>query len=254
MAQLSRSVASRSGSTEVTRSRVRDTVLSDNQRRQKGYWLANRGVVFPWGVAFWLAARGFGSEFNQKGVSVRYFSKVLRSAAVVAVISLGVSAVHAGQQSVTLPDYFGLFGPGSATETRQAGVFVFGVPAGESVLGATISGRFGHAGSFPGTAPVRLLADGAQIASCASMAPCTSTGPTPWSYDFQVSELGLLSDGRLSLDFFQDAFGMVHLSDLRLSVTTGVPTPVPEPGSVVLMLGGLAGLFAFNRRRQRTEV
>lgn len=158
-------------------------------------------------------------------------------------------ASHATQ--LTLPEYDGN-GVVGATET--IGTFDLGLPAGQSVISATISGFFGNSTS-PSTAAQEIYADGVKVATCAYGADCWSNidQPLPWSYTFTGAQLdpfkGLFADGKIVLTDTQTDCCVIRLGTTTLDFTTG-PTPaVPEPGTYLMMLGGLAAMAWVSRRR-----
>jgi hypothetical protein len=137
--------------------------------------------------------------------------------------------------------------------TSTLGDFTFTIPAGWTVVGATISGTFGNT-DFPGVTNTTALSDyfvanGAiQVAGCDDFAnPCTagtvSGAPDPWSYTFTQNDLSTLapyfSAGSLDFSVTQSFVGAVNtgLTTLDVQIT-------PEPASYVftcaLCLAGIA--------------
>ena len=158
----------------------------------------------------------------------------------------------------TLPNYDGPAGFGPFPAALSIGDFTFTIPAGVQITGIAISGTFGN-GDLPGTtdtsAPADLFVDGGtiEIAACDDSltfaAPCDAgSSPTAWSYTFTHSDLtnlaSELSGGSVDLSALQNDVFAVNLGSLTLSIQT-----TPEPGSIFLFAGGVAGLALLRRFR-----
>ena len=126
----------------------------------------------------------------------------------------------------------------------QVGIFAFQIPAGQTVVGATLDGSFGNANSA-NTAPVQVRFDNVLVAECQTDQSCTTSDvPLPWSYTFDAHELALLADGSGTLTALQQGGAMVRLGETTLRIQT-----VPEPSSVLLVAVGLLALAATRRQR-----
>ncbi len=168
-------------------------------------------------------------------------------ASCVATCMLAAGASQAGTLTSTLPSYDG---DGVVGATETIGTFDFSVPAGQSVIGATISGFFGHA-LTPSTAAQEIYADNVLVATCVYLADCWTNeeAPLPWSYTFTGAELGIFADGQVVLTDKQTDCCIIRLSETTLQVFTDTTPAVPEPETYALMLGGLAVVAWAARRR-----
>ena len=130
------------------------------------------------------------------------------------------------------------------------GTFNFTIPAGEQVVGATISGTFGDV-NIPVTAVTDLFVDSGtiQVGACDSTGdPCaagTIDGSlVPWSYTFTGAQLGDLTGGSLDFTAVQNSFGAVVVGTPTLDIQT-----VPEPTSISTLAGALLAFAAWRRRK-----
>ena len=160
-------------------------------------------------------------------------------------------------------DYEGNFYDYSSTlppASINIGSFDFSIPVGDYVTGATISGTFGDI-NYPTTALTDLFVDrgSIEVAECDSSAggtifpPCaagTVDGSlVPWSYTFSASDLSSLGDfasGSLDFTAVQNGFGAVVVGTPSLDLDVA---PIPEPGTLFTLAGGLLALGALRRRR-----
>jgi hypothetical protein len=160
-------------------------------------------------------------------------------------------------------DYEGIFYDGSSTFPPAGisiGTFNFTIPAGERVIGATISGTFGDV-NIPVTALADLFVDNGTIEAgkCdiesdgVTYPPCaagTVDGSlVPWSYTFSSTDLTNLATGfsHGSIDFTavqNSPFGAVVVGDPTLDIQVS-----PEPASILTLAGGLLAFAAFRRRK-----
>jgi hypothetical protein len=139
------------------------------------------------------------------------------------------------------------------------GDFTFTIPAGETVVGGTISGTFGN-DSDPGvtdaTAPSDYFIDGGaiEVASCDdslsfSVACDTASTPTAWSYTLSASDLS-----NLSTDLSAGSIDFTAVQNFALAVNTGTTTLdlvlAPEPSGIFLFGGVLAGVAVLRRYRK----
>jgi hypothetical protein len=130
------------------------------------------------------------------------------------------------------------------------GTFDFTIPAGDQIVGATISGTFGDV-NFGTTALTDLFVDGGtiEVASCGSFTdPCaagTIDGSlVQWSYTFTSAQLASLTGGSLDFTAVQDSFGAIVVGTPTLDIQT-----VPEPSSIFTLAGGMLAFVALRRRK-----
>jgi hypothetical protein len=194
--------------------------------------------------------------------------RVLGAIIAASVLSLGLaSSAKAGSIiTVTLPEYNGApdFDFNSADYPLAPvtiGDFSFAIPVGDSVSGGTISGTFGNADVNSTTAPSDYFVDNGtiEVAACDDPVfvgggspglPCDSSfTPTAWSYTFTAADLANLSAeiAAGSIDFTVD-------QNFAIAVQTGTTTLTldlaPEPATIFIFTGGLAGIALLRRFRK----
>lgn len=160
-------------------------------------------------------------------------------------------------------DYEGIFYDGSTTfppASTTIGSFNFTpIPAGATVLGATISGTFGDV-NFPVTALTDLfvLGGGIEVGACdlnpdSSFPACeagTDDGSlVSWSHTFNSTELG-----ELATDLASGSIDFTAVQNMPFgAIVVGSPTldiqVTPEPSTLITLAGGLVALAAFRRRK-----
>ncbi len=146
-------------------------------------------------------------------------------------------------------DYEGNFFDGTAAPYDVTiGTFNFTLPAGDYIVGATISGTFGDQ-NIPVTALTDLFIDGIKVAGCDSFTdPCaagTIDGSlVPWSYTFTTAQLGDFAGGSLNFTAVQNSFGSIIVGAPVLDIQA-----VPEPSSIFTLAGALVAFAAWRRRK-----
>lgn len=168
---------------------------------------------------------------------------------------LGFSNFAKADILVSISNYDGTASFGPFPQTIDIGSFDFTVPAGESVIGGTISGTFGN-NDVPGTtdtsAPADLFIDGGaiEVASCddalSYTAACDSgSSPTPWTYTLTAGNLSTLGTelaaGSIDFSAVQNGVFTVNTGSVTLDLVV-----TPEP-STVLLLGSVFASFALMR-------
>jgi hypothetical protein len=116
---------------------------------------------------------------------------------------------------------------------------------GQSIVAASLSGIYGNSQANT-TADNILRFDGVIVSDTRNYSPSPyGTAYVPWSYTF--SDFSMLEDGVAALTTEQINHSFVRLSPTTLTIET-----VPEPGTMVLCLGGLAllasGAGRWNRK------
>lgn len=159
-------------------------------------------------------------------------------------------------------DYEGIFYDFATTfppPSISIGTFSFAIPAGEVVMGASISGTFGDV-NLGTTALTDLFVMGGniEVAECdatggGTIFPPCATGTVdgslvPWSYTFTSTDLSNLasnfSAGTLDFTAVQNGFGSVVVGTPVLDIQVS-----PEPGTIVTLAGGLLALAALRLRK-----
>jgi len=159
-----------------------------------------------------------------------------------------------------------------STEITTVGTFTYTVPAGEVITGLTVSGTFGN-GDSPDTALSEYFLGyngnetAVQVASCQSItADCydNPNGPTSWSDILTGSALSsvasALEAGGVDFSYTWDTnpadeaaeaaadqLQFVYAGDPTITIQL---TQTPEPATVLICLGGLAGIAALRRFRR----
>jgi hypothetical protein len=192
-----------------------------------------------------------------------------------AILSLGAAFIltipaRAGTILVNLPsydspngyDFVSTFPPAGST---TIGTFTFSIPVSE-LVGMTISGTFGN-----GDNGTTALSDyylgysghetAVEVASCDSiLANCYSNqnGPTAWSYTLTAANLSTLASaiagGSLDFTYTWDNNTQFAFSGDLQYVYAGASTLAiqvsPEPATLLMCFGGLAGIAALRRVRR----
>ena len=136
------------------------------------------------------------------------------------------------------------------------GNFSFTIPTGLGVVGGSISGTFGNTDVSPDTAASDYFIDNGaiKVAACDDAltgAACDTSGtPTAWSYSFTSSDLS-----NLATELSAGSVDFTVVQNFAAAVATGTTTLdlqlSPEPASVLMFCGGLAGIVLLRRSRKR---
>jgi len=159
------------------------------------------------------------------------------------------SGVHAA----TITDNLGEFNfTGSSpfpSAVQIVGTFMFDIPAGDTILSASLTGTFGNSVNTS-SSPFDIFGDGVFIGQCTAPAPCFTDGLDP--FDFSVLNLADLADGELVLTVVQTNPFAIRLGATVLTINTlnDPVSAVPLPAALPLFASTLVGLSLMSRRRK----
>ncbi len=132
------------------------------------------------------------------------------------------------------------------------GAFDFVIPTGFAASGATISGNFGSDILGSSTSEVDLFLNQVEVARCDSAcAAASESADVAWSHVFSAAELGALASGSAVLTAVQQGPSQVVLDPTSIAID--VTAAVPEPGTALMMIGGVLPLLAMGLRRRRSS-
>ena len=127
--------------------------------------------------------------------------------------------------TVSLPEFDGTpYGVGDPypLPAVTVGTFTYSLPAGESIVAATLSSTFGNSGSAT-TAGVDYYLDGLLVAQCVPYAACwNGPGPNPWTFTFLPSQFALLVDGSAVMTAVQTNEYVIRTGGSTLQITTEI--------------------------------
>jgi hypothetical protein len=161
------------------------------------------------------------------------------------------SNANAATIKVTLPEYSGVDLSAGPFPELNIGTFDFTsqLTPGEHIVSAKISGQWGNSTLFTSAHNYISIDD---IIVAYSGEPkyynVFNTAFTPWSYDFEKSELSIFNEGKAVMKSQMLSPFIVRLGETTLELTTE-PTPAPEPSSMVLGLMGLSSMLGLRRKK-----
>jgi hypothetical protein len=150
---------------------------------------------------------------------MRRFTLLLVLVGATALAAAGVA--QATVYTSTLPEFSSAGYTPAGPFPRPAvtvGTFSYSIPAGEQIVGATISGRFGN--SLSGTsAGADLYLNGWPVGQCIRFGPCYFQGAS-WSQTFSWLAWPLLGHGSAVLTVVQTSEFFVRLAPTTLTIVT----------------------------------
>lgn len=121
------------------------------------------------------------------------------------------------------------------------------IAAGNSIVGATVSGNFGSDLLGSGSSSVDLFLNGIAVANCdANCSFNTGFADVMWTYTFTSANLASLSSGKAVLTGVQQSASQIVLDPTSIAIQTAL---APIPGTAVLLSSALVPLLGFGRRK-----
>lgn len=172
--------------------------------------------------------------------------KVLLTALLTLLLGLASNA-QAATITSTLPEFNGDRYDVGPFPMLTIGTFNFVIPDGEKIVSAKITGQWGNSVAKT-TAHNIMYLKKTELADSRDFSedPYGLSSYTPWSYEFNSEEFGILSNGSATLFSKMESKYRVRLAPTTLEITTA---PVPEPSSMVLGIMGLGSMLGFRRRK-----
>ena len=159
---------------------------------------------------------------------------------------------HANVITVTFPEINGAYyTSGFPLPAVNWDTELYSITAGQSIVGASISGIWGSTSQFYGsTAETELYVNGLLVSDTTTLSPDPYLNVVPFSFTYTPGDLATLASGSATLSYIQTSQYQVRLSQTTLTIETA-PSGVPDSGGIsclLMSLASLAGYFRFGRK------
>lgn len=193
-------------------------------------------------VLIYYRTRGFANGLTQMP---RAMKRIIVSLTALALAGLCETA-HADVFILTFPEINGtIHTSGFPLPLVDWSTRAYSIPAGQTIVDASISGTWGSTSQFYGnTAEAQLFVNGLLVSDTATLSPDPANNVVPFTFNYTTAELATLTGSSATLSYIQTSQSIVRLSGTTLTIET-----TPEPGTMVL--AGLGGLSILLLRRHK---